>query len=99
MYTLTNAEREVTIRWDAEQRTATIDAAIPATVRKLDALAEQYPETYRLVSEDAAYGAKRYAVDARYIRFGKPPTEAQREKGKRLASNLRRETLGSTGTK
>lgn len=89
MYTLTRAERETVIVWDAESRTATINSADPVTLRKLDALAVQYPDVYRQVSEDTLYSAKRYEVPAKYIRFGKPPSEAQREKGKRLASILR----------
>ncbi|MDL2318240.1 hypothetical protein LJC74_04010 [Eubacteriales bacterium OttesenSCG-928-A19] len=79
MYTLTRAEQETVIVWDAEARTATIDTADPVTLRKLEKLAAQHPEVYRLVSEDTLYTAKRYEVPAQYIRFGKPPSEAQRE--------------------
>lgn len=91
MYSLTRAEQEVVIRWDAETRTASIDTADPVTIRKLDALAAQYPETYRLVSVDDLYGAKRYEVPAKYVRFGKPASDAQREAAKAKASYLRRE--------
>lgn len=91
MYTLTRAEQEIVIVWDAESRTATIDTADPVTIRKLDRLAEQYPEEYRLVSEDVLYNAKRYEVPAKYIRFGKPASDAQREAAKRKVAHLRRE--------
>ena len=47
MYRLTRAERETTINWNMEQDTATIDTADPATIRKLDRLAEAFPEIYR----------------------------------------------------
>lgn len=79
MYTLTRAEQETVIVWDAEARTATIDTADPVTLRKLERLAAQFPEAYRLVSEDTLYNAKRYEVPAQYIRFGKPASDAQRE--------------------
>ena len=79
MYTLTRAEQETVIVWDAESRTATIDTADPVTIRRLDKLAGQYPDEYRLVSEDVLYSAKRFEVPATYIRFGKPASEAQRE--------------------
>lgn len=79
MYVLTRAEQEVIILWDAETRMATIDSADPVTCRKLDKLAAEYPDTYRIVSVDALYGAKRYEVPSSYIRFGKPASDAQRE--------------------
>lgn len=97
MYTLTRAEQETVILWDAESRTATVDTADPVTLRKLEKLAAQYPEVYRLVSEDSLYTARRYEVPAKYIRFGKPPSEARKEAGKRLASILRRETNDTAG--
>lgn len=91
MYTLTRSEQETVIVWDAEFRTATIDTADPVTIRKLDKLVAEYPEEYRLVLEDTLYGAKRYEVPARYIRFGKPASEAQREASRRKSSHLHRE--------
>lgn len=92
MYTLTRAEQETVILWDAESRTATIDTANPVTLRKLEKLAAQPPEIYRLVSEDTLFSAKRYEVPAKYIRFGKPPSEAQREAARVKAAHLRRES-------
>ena len=79
MYRLSRAEMETVIRYDAEERIAHIDTAMPAIVHKLDKLAEAYPGVYRCVGVDDRYGAKRYEVDARFIRFGKPASEAQRE--------------------
>lgn len=92
MYTLTRAEQETTVRWDALDRIATIDSADPVTIRKLDKLVAEFPDTYRCVRVDDIYPAKRYEVPARYIRFGKPASVAQREAGKLAAYNLRRET-------
>lgn len=96
MYTTTRAEQETVIVWDAEGKTATVDTTDPVTIRKLDKLVAEYPETYQLVSEDTLYNAKRYEVPAKYIRFGKPASEARREAGKRLASILHGETIANT---
>lgn len=90
-YTFTRAEQETIIAWDAESRAATIDTADPVTIRKLDKLVAEHPEVYRLVAEDVLYNAKRYEVPAKYIRFGKPASEAQREASKRKAAHFRRE--------
>lgn len=83
MYRLTRAERETTINWNMEQDTATIDTADPATIRKLDRLAEAFPEVYRCTGVDIAFQAKMYEVPTRYIRFGKPASEARREASRR----------------
>ena len=77
-YTLTKAEQETTVNWCAESRTASIDSADPVVIRKLDKLVEAYPDVYKCVKVDTFYQAKWYEVDSRYIRFGKPPSEAQR---------------------
>lgn len=96
MHKLTRAERETTIRWDALDRIASIDSADPVTIRKLDKLVAQYPDTYRCIRVDDVYHAKRYEVPAKYIRFGKPASDAQRAHGRLLSSNLRRETIENT---
>lgn len=83
MYSLTRAEQETVIRWDAETRTASIDTADPVTIRKLDKLAAEHPDTYRCARVDDIYHSKRYEVPARYIRFGKPASDAQREANRR----------------
>ena len=74
-YTLTKAEQETTVRWDADERKATIFSADPVSIRKLDRLCEQHPDVYRKTWTDGI-GA-RYECAARFIRFGKPPTEAR----------------------
>ena len=88
---LTNEERETHIMWNAADKVATIDTADPVTIRKLDKLAQEFPETYRVTREDPIYGTKWYEVSARYIRFGKPASEARREasRAKALKSILR----------
>ena len=78
-YTLTNQERETHISWNAADKVATIDTADPAVIRKLDKLTQAHPDAYRCTRVDGLYQAKKYTVNARYIRFGKPASEAVRE--------------------
>ena len=82
-------EQETSIVWDDEQKTANVYTASPVTMRKLDKLAAQFPDVYRRTWTEETGGkvtAARFEVNARYIRFGKPPTEAQIARGKMLAS-------------
>ena len=82
MYQISKAEQETVIHWDAEDKTAYIDTANPVTIRKLDTLVATHPDTYRCIRTDELYRAKRYEVDSKYIRFGKPTSEARREIGR-----------------
>lgn len=79
MYKLTKEEQETTINWCAADSMATIDSADPAIIRKLDRLAEEYPDVYMCTRVDQACLAKMYTVPARFLRFGKPASAAQRE--------------------
>ena len=90
MANLTKEERETTITWNAAERLAYIDTADPALIRKLDKLAAQYPDTYRETCRDDDFKTRVFEVDARYIRFGKPASEARREHGRRLGESNRR---------
>ena len=83
-YTLTNAEREMTIRWDAEERIAHIYTSAAPYIRKLDKLCDEFPDEYKLVSRDE-YGVK-YTCPAERIRFSKPASEARKEAGRRNAA-------------
>ena len=85
-YSRTRAEQETIIRFDAEQRQATIYTADPVYVRKLDKLTVSNPESYRLVWTEQGGNAKKYTAPSRLIRFGKPASEARKAAGKRLAS-------------
>ena len=98
MYQISRIEQETTIRWDAAENVAHIYTAHPVTLRKLEGLSAEYPDVYRLVWTDTRYPAKKYEVDAKYIRFGKPASEAQRNASKIKATKsiLRRENT-STG--
>ena len=87
-YTLTRTEQETVIRWDALTKNAVIDTATPEVIRKLDKLAGQFPGVYKVVRVDPNYNAKRYEVDARYVRLGRPASEAQRNAA-RINSKLK----------
>ena len=91
MYQLSRAEQETVIRWDAEEQLAHIHSATPATIRKLDKLAAEFPTVYRCTRTDDKYLAKDYEVDAKYVRFAKPPSEARLEANKNN-SGLKRHT-------
>lgn len=73
------AERETIIRWSMADKQAFIYADNPTLIRKLDKLCAAHPESYRCTKDADEFGAKRYEVDVKYIRFGKPASKAQRE--------------------
>ena len=83
MYKLSKAEMQTHITWDAEQKQATVYTCDPATMRKLDRLVREYPETYRCIWEGENPSARKYTFPARYLRFGKPASEATVEAGRR----------------
>lgn len=81
-------EMETSIVWDDAQKTARVYTASPITMRKLEKLSAQFPDVYRRTWTEETGGkvtAAKYEVDARFIRFGKPATEAQIARGKMLA--------------
>ena len=82
----TLAEREVIIRWSMADKQAYIYADNPALIRKLDKLCADHPDAYRCTKDADEFGAKRYEVLVKYIRFGKPASEAQREAGRKKAA-------------
>lgn len=91
-YTLTQEERETTIRFDPVEKVAQIYTSDPVYIRKLDALCADHPDEYHLVRRDE-YGA-RYTAPAKLIRFGKPPSEARRELMRQNAQHMRKKLNG-----
>lgn len=89
MKTLSRAEQETIVLWDAESQTAIIDTAMPSLIRKLDRLAAQYPNTYRCIFTDDVFNAKRFSVPAQFIRFGKPTSKTRRETSQRTIREAR----------
>lgn len=88
---LSRAEQETCIVWDAEEKVAHIYASDPVSIRKLDALCAEHPETYRCIWVDplGVGVAKKYEAPADRIRFAKPASEAQRESGRKLAEKIK----------
>lgn len=92
------AEQETTVVWDEEQKVARIYTASPITLRKLNKLCEACPDEYRQTwtetDKSGRVTAAKYEVAARFIKFGKPASEARKEAGRR-AMAARREKLNS----
>jgi hypothetical protein len=86
-------EQEIGIAINAEDKEALITiTGYPAYLRKFEKLSNEFPEDYRLLNEYTDEGevyGRRYAVNKRYIRFGKPASEARKENGRKLAENMR----------
>lgn len=84
-YSLAPAERETTIRWDAETKKATVYTCDLVYIKRLQKLAAECPEVYKLVKEDTFLGnvGVTYEIPAKYISFRKPVqrnyTEEQRQ--------------------
>lgn len=88
----TRQEQETSIVWDDEGKVARIYAASPVTMRKLDKLCAEFPTEYRRVwTETDKHGnvtAARYETACKRIRFAKPASEAQKERGRAVAAIL-----------
>ena len=82
--TLTRAEQETTISYDASSQTATVYTIHPPTIRKLEKLVEACPDAYNRTRIDK-WGGHWYEMPVRLIRFGKPASEARKEKARMMA--------------
>lgn len=76
-YNLSRYEMETHITWNAEEKIASIWTCDPVSIRKLDKLVSQFPETYKCVERGGDFA--KYQVAAKFVRFGKPVSEARRE--------------------
>lgn len=85
---ITRIERETTIIFNDDESIANVWTCSPVMMRKLDKLAETYPNDYRCTRYDEDGYSKRYEVKKRYIRFGKPASEAQKERGRKVAEAM-----------
>ena len=83
MYKLSKAEMQTHITWDAEQKQATLYTCDTVTIRKLDRLVKECPNAYRCIWVGENPTARKYTFPARYLRFGKPASEATVEAGRR----------------
>lgn len=75
-------EMETTIIWNAKDKTAKIWTADPFVMRRLNKKVSEHPDQYKCVLDDQKWGAKRYEVPKKLVRFSVPrtghsPTQAQ----------------------
>ena len=85
-YSRTRQEQETSIVWDDDEKVAHIYTCSPVTMRKLDKLVESNPDTYSCTWTDGE--AKRYEVNKKYVRFGKPASQNLVEAARKNAKNL-----------
>ena len=88
----TRAEQETTIIWNEDDKLAYIYTASPVTLRKLDKLCADYPTDYQRTwiedDRDGRITAAKYVVHSRFIRFGKPASRQQIERGRMMAAMM-----------
>lgn len=77
------AERETTIRWDAEEKIATIWTNDPASIKRFDILCDHKSGAYQCVNKLGQSAT--YRVSAKLISFRFPTTEELIEKRRRAA--------------
>ena len=89
-------EQETSIVWDEQERIAHIYSSSPISIRKLDKLCAECPDTYSCIWSDGT--AKKYTVSPKLIRFAKPAKplseeqlEAAKIRGKLLAEKRKSE--------
>lgn len=75
----TKYEQEVVINFNADEEMATVYSANPSWLRKMEALAREFPDTFRLIRQTEI--SKTYEMPKRLVRIGKPRrlSSAQKE--------------------
>lgn len=86
-------EQEVTITWVRGDEHAMVYASDSRMIDRLAALHDKYPQDYIL--RDIYPEGVRYKVPVKYIKFGKPASEAMKAKGRELAARNRKERKGA----
>lgn len=76
---LSRPEQETIVNYNAGEKTATVYTRDKAVIRRLDALKDAYPDTYRLIGETDI--DKTYEMPKSLINYRKPMSfsEEQRE--------------------
>lgn len=94
MTNLTRHEMETVINYNAGEQGATVYTRDKAVMRRLDQLAADYPEIYKLVKQTDI--DKTYSVPKSYISYRKPRAVSanQREKARQRMEKL---NSGSNG--
>lgn len=85
---LSRLEQETIVNYNAGEQTATVYTRDKAVMRRLDALKDAFPDTYRLISETDI--DKTYEMPKSLVNFRKPKriSEAQREAARERMSKL-----------
>lgn len=76
-------EQETIINYNAEEKTVLVCTSDPTQIRRMDALVEQFPETYKYVNSEYYKGEevlKRYEFPKKYIGFKKPVIMSEERK-------------------
>lgn len=101
---LSRYEQEVQINFNAESADAELYAASPAWIRKMDKLAQEHPETFKVISQERSEGK---TVSKTYL-FPKGLISIRAQFRKRIltdeekkqrAENLKRARLHQNGGK
>lgn len=85
---LSRLEQETIVNYNAGEQTATVYTRDKAVMRRLDALKDAFPDTYRLISETDI--DKTYEMPKSLVNFRKPMriSEVQREAARERMSKL-----------
>lgn len=75
---LTRYEQETIVNTNAEDKTAVVYTADPVYMRKLDALVEKHPETYKIIKENDI--SKTYEFPKKLLQFRQPIVLTEEQK-------------------
>lgn len=81
---LSRYEQETIVNYNAGEQTATLYTRDKVVMRKLDTLVTNFPDTYKLIEQDAV--SKTYSFPKSYISYRKPRTISteQRERARQM---------------
>ena len=93
-YTLGRDEQELTLTVIRSEKVCDVYASDRTFMSRLDALCVQFPDVYKktwvdgsIMGDGKPMGAK-YQFPRDYLRFGKPPTEAQKAASREKAAKM-----------
>ena len=83
MTPLSRYEQETVVNYNAEEQTATVYTRDRTVMRKLDRLAADFPDTYKLIGQTDI--DKTYSMPKSYVTYRKPRkiSDGQREQARR----------------
>ena len=81
---LSRYEQETIVNYNAGEQTATLYTRDKAVMRKLDTLAADFPDTYKLIGQDEV--SKAYSFSKLYVSYRKPRAigKEQRERARQI---------------